>query len=168
MAKDWAKDIGGYLAKNKVKAARKTLDKAAKAGAPDIRELELSVLLAEGDEAAAAGNLESAASLKIGDQYLRKNPAAATFRDSFWEAALAGEEFDLAVRHLGSLLGGGGFDGGARAKSLLGRKDAVGATRAPVGARGSQYHANGIGRSRQGAGSGHTRFSPGEPAGQVR
>jgi hypothetical protein len=134
---DFSKDIRLYLGKGKVRQARKALDKASKAGVGGIDELELEVRLAEENPAGAAEvlstlaadpSLRLASSLKTADMHLRKSPQDIVFRDAVWEAALTRDEFDLATRQLSTLVDVAGFDAGARAQRLLGRKDAVGAT----------------------------------------
>jgi len=134
---DFAKDVRAYLAKNKVRQARKVLDKASRTGVDGIAELDLEVRLAEGDAAGAAVVLRELASdpalrlgavLKTGDLHLRRHPEHTEFRDALWEIALTRKEHDLATRNLAALAESPGFDAGARAQALLGRKDAVGAT----------------------------------------
>ena len=133
----FSKDIRTYLGKGKVRQARKAIDKASKAGVEGIAELEMEVRLAEGNPEGAAEvlrglaadeSLRLAAPLKTADLHLRKNPKDIAFRDAVWEAALSRDQFDLATRQLSTLVGVEGFDPGARAQALLGRKDAVGAT----------------------------------------
>jgi len=133
---DFAKDVRAYLGKNKVRQARKVLDKALRAGVDGIAELEMEVRLAESDPAGAAEvllrlasdpTLRLAAPLKTGDLHLRKHPRDAEFRDALWEVALARDDAELATRHLAVLAEAPEFDAAARAQSLLKRKDAVGA-----------------------------------------
>ncbi|MHC4941031.1 MAG: tetratricopeptide repeat protein [Planctomycetota bacterium] len=133
----FSRDIRTYLGKGKVRQARKAIDKAIKAGVEGIAELEMEVRLAEGNPEGAAEvlrrlaadeSLRLAAPLKTADLHLRKHPKDIAFRDAVWEAALSRDQFDLATRQLSTLVAVEGFDPGARAQALLGRKDAVGAT----------------------------------------
>ncbi|MHC4952330.1 MAG: tetratricopeptide repeat protein [Planctomycetota bacterium] len=140
----YATDIHTYLGKGKVKAARKALDKAIKGGAikggfaeTGLDELDVEVRLAEGDGAGAAEILKRLAAdpanglkrtIKSTDAELRGKPADHPARDVLWEVALAREEFDVACRHAAEVVDGGAVDSGVRAKALLNRKDAVGAT----------------------------------------
>jgi len=131
-------DVRTYLAKGKVKAARKTLDKAKKAGhkGPPLEEAGFELLLAEGGGAEAAKQLRALAkgaearlpaAVKHAESHLRKNGQDHALRDTLWETCLAMGEYEAALKHVQALHDEGGLDGQARTQSLLGRKDAFGA-----------------------------------------
>ncbi|MHC4339554.1 MAG: tetratricopeptide repeat protein [Planctomycetota bacterium] len=135
----FASDIRAQIAKGKLKAARKLLDKAQKAGhkGPQIKEVVLDLDLAEGGGEAAAQTLREIAdrlasklpgAIKSAEAHLRKNKDDHLLRDAVWEMALVAEEPDLAIKHLGVLMGAGGIDPNLRAQSMVARKDATGAT----------------------------------------
>ncbi|MHC4973448.1 MAG: tetratricopeptide repeat protein [Planctomycetota bacterium] len=131
-------DIRAYLGKAKVKAARKALDKAIKAGhkGPSLDEVTLELLLAEGGGADAAKQFrllaKSAearlpAAVKHVDAHLRKVKEDHALRDVMWEACLDLGDYDAALRHSDALHRANAVNGGDRAQALLGRKDVVGA-----------------------------------------
>jgi len=130
-------DIRGYIAKGKVKPARKALEKAQKsgvAGAP-LEEVTLELLLAEGGGEAAAAQLRALAkagarlpaAVKHCETWLREHEEDHAVRDALWEICLAMEAPEPAVLHLAALHAANAVDGQARAKSLMERKDVVGA-----------------------------------------
>jgi tetratricopeptide (TPR) repeat protein len=131
-------DIRTQLGKAKVKAARKVLDKAVKAGhkGPSLEEVTLEVLLAEGGGAEAARQFRALAkdsesrlpaAIKHVDAHLRRVKEDHALRDVMWEACLDLGDHDAALRHADALHRANAVDGGARAQELLGRKDVVGA-----------------------------------------
>jgi len=133
-----ATDIRGYLSKGKLKPARKTFEKAQKAGhkGPQLSEIALELLLAEEGGAAAAKALKElahAAPARLGagvksvETHLRKAADDHLLRDSLWELCLEAEQFETAIKHLGVLVQKGAIDGNKRAQAMLGRKDATGA-----------------------------------------
>ncbi len=132
-------DIRGYLAKGKLKPARKALEKAHKAGhtSAAMDEVVFELLLAEGGGGEAADQLFALASsaparvpaaLKNAEAHLRHNRHDHDVRDVVWELAVEHKDFKGALRHLTALVEGGNIDGQARTKALLDRKDVVGAT----------------------------------------
>jgi len=132
-------EIRENIERDRLKAARKTLEKAEKSGlkGPPLVEVGVELLLAEGGGAAAAAALieaqksaESrvAALLKHAEAHLAKRPDDREVRDAVWEMALATGQYETSVRHLAALLKLGGLDGPRRGQALLERKDAVGAT----------------------------------------
>jgi len=134
----WTHEIREYLQKGKLKAARKTLDKAYKSGAsgPQLEEASLELLLAEGGgppaaeklRAAAKGEGRPAAAAKLAEAHLKGKPDDHAVRDVLWEICLALDAPDVATRHLEALVSAGAIDGAARAKEMLARKDVAGAT----------------------------------------
>ena len=131
-------DIRNYVGKAKVKAARKALDKAIKAGhkGPSLDEVTLEVLLAEGGGADAAKQFRQLAksaesrlpaAIKHVDAHLRRVKADHALRDVMWEACLDMGDHDAAIRHAETLHRANAVNGGERAQGLLGRKDVVGA-----------------------------------------
>ena len=132
-------DIRTYISKGKVKPARKTLDKAQKAGnkGPQLEEILFELLLAEGGGAEAAKQLKSIATkfetrlpaaIKHAETHLRASKQDHAVRDVLWELLLERQQFDVALRHVKELHRQNAVDGGTRAKSLLARKDPTGAT----------------------------------------
>ena len=126
-------DIRVLIGKKKLKAARKTIDKTTKQGlkGPLLKEVVAELLVAEGGgpEAAKAmlevGRVSKTrvpALVKIAETHLRRTPDDHAVRDVVWEMALAAGKFDVAVRHLGELVGKNGIDASRRAKELVGRK----------------------------------------------
>ncbi len=134
----WAMEIREYVQKGKLKAARKTLEKAQKSGVagPMLEDVTLELLLAEGGgppaaeklAAAARGEGRPAAAAKLAEAHLKAKPDDHAVRDVLWEMALATDVPATAVHHLGALVAAGGVDGPARAKDMLARKDVPGAT----------------------------------------
>ncbi|MHC4490916.1 MAG: hypothetical protein ACYTDU_04765, partial [Planctomycetota bacterium] len=131
-------DIRTYIGKAKVKAARKALDKAIKAGhkGPSLDEVTLEVLLAEGGGADAAKQFRQLAksaesrlpaAIKHVDAHLRRVKEDHALRDVMWEACLDLGDYDTAIRHADALHRANAVNGGERAQALLGRKDVVGA-----------------------------------------
>ena len=131
-------DIRTYLQKGKVKAARKSLEKAQKSGfkGPPLEEATLELLLAEGGGEPAAVQLRALAkaearlpaAVKHCEAHLREQKQDHAVRDALWETCLAMDAPELAFSHLTALHEAHGIDGPARAKSMLERKDVVGAT----------------------------------------
>jgi len=135
---DIVAEIRDYLAKDKVKAARKTYEKAVKAGArgPQLKEAAFELTLAEGGGAPAAELLRElreesggrlAAALALAASHLRRRRDDHVLRDALWEAALDAEDYPLAVAELATLLEAGAVDAARRARMLVDRKDEVGA-----------------------------------------
>jgi tetratricopeptide (TPR) repeat protein len=134
----WALEIREYVQKGKLKAARKTLEKAQKSGVagPILDDVMLELLLAEGGgplaaerlAAAARGEGRPVAAAKLAEAHLKGKPDDHAVRDALWEMALAMDAPAVAVQHLGALVAAGAIDGTARAKDLLARKDVPGAT----------------------------------------
>jgi len=131
-------DIRTQLGKAKVKAARKVLDKAVKAGhkGPSLEEVTLEVLLAEGGGAEAARQFRALAkdsesrlpaAIKHVDGHLRRVKDDHALRDVMWEACLDLGDYDAALRHADALSRANAVDGQNRAQELLARKDVVGA-----------------------------------------
>ncbi|MFB3066541.1 MAG: hypothetical protein ACE10D_08505 [Planctomycetota bacterium] len=134
---DFCAEIRNLLKRGKLKAARKTLEKAKKTAARDmgLREAEFELLLAEEEPAAAAEALSELARrnadrvrlIKVADAHLDRNPNDHVLRDALWEVCIGAERYDLATTHLRHLLSSGGVDAVRRAKLLADRKDEVGA-----------------------------------------
>ncbi len=132
-------DIRGYIAKNRLKPARKTFDKALKGGTKGaaLQEVAFELLLAEGGGKPAAEQLRGiavkaearlSAAMKHAETHLRKNKLDHAVRDVLWELALAKGDTVLALRHATALHEANGVDASRRGKELLDRKDAAGAT----------------------------------------
>jgi tetratricopeptide (TPR) repeat protein len=134
----WVGEIREYVQKGKLKAARKTLEKAGKSGiaGPLLEEVTLELLLAEGGGQPAAQKLSAlakgegrvTAAAKLAEAHLRAHPEDHAVRDVLWEISLSTEDPAGALRHLGALIGANAIDGATRAKELLARKDVAGAT----------------------------------------
>jgi len=135
---EFVSDARTLIRKKKLKAARKTIDKAVKQGlkGPLLQEATAELLLAEGGgEAAAAAMREVGrvsrtripALLKIADTHLRAHADDHLVRDVAWELALQVGAFDVAVRHLDTLVKSSGTNTAKRAQELVARKDEVGA-----------------------------------------
>ncbi len=134
----WTGEIREYVQKGKLKAARKTLEKAQKSGVAGglLEEASLELLLAEGGGAAAAEKLRTiargegrpAAAVKLSEVHLKATPDDHAVRDALWEICLGMDAPAAAVPHLAELVAAGAIDGAARAKDMLARKDVAGAT----------------------------------------
>jgi tetratricopeptide (TPR) repeat protein len=135
----FAADIRGYISKGKIKPARKTFEKAQKAGhkGPQLKEIELELALVESGGATAAAALQmlaQAAPTRVGsavkrvETHLRQAKDDHDLRDALWEICLEHDQVQAAVKHAAALVQSGTVDGNTRTKQLLGRKDAVGAT----------------------------------------
>ena len=118
MAKSLAQfvtDVRGYIAKGKLKPARKAFEKAQKAGhkGPPLKEVALDLLLAEEGGAVAAkalADLAQSAPARLGaaiksvETHLRKVAGDSVLRDALWELCLELEQYELAIKHVGVLV----------------------------------------------------------------
>ncbi|MGQ0615258.1 MAG: hypothetical protein ACT4PV_16115 [Planctomycetaceae bacterium] len=131
-------EIRELLTKDKVKAARKALEKAVKAGTrgPQLTEAAFELTLAEGGGAPAAEALRELADaggarltngLKGAGAHLARTAQDHALRDVAWEMALVAGQHAAAVEHLDALLKAQAVDAPKRARSMLERKDEVGA-----------------------------------------
>ncbi len=136
---DTVAEIRELLTKDKVKAARKAFDKAVKAGTrgPQLNEAAFELTLAEGGGAPAADALRELAdagagrlanALKGAGAHLARTAQDHALRDVAWEMALVAGQQGAAVEHLDALLKAQAVDASKRARSMLERKDEVGAT----------------------------------------
>ena len=111
---DYCTEIQSQLKRGKLKAARKSLEKAKKTAARDmgLREAEFELLLAEEEPAAAAEALSELARraaervprlIKVADAHLDRNPNDHVLRDGLWEVCIGAGRYDLSSTHLGAI-----------------------------------------------------------------